>query len=90
MIFYHRTKKEVWCKIQKEGILFGVHESRRYTYLAPDTDIHSSFGDVLLEVEYEPKGPPHDNYGFNPPKGLVCTQFSVFEPIPVSQVRRRS
>jgi len=28
------------------------------------------------------------NYTFDPPPGEICTQFSVFEPIPLSRVRR--
>jgi hypothetical protein len=62
----------------------------RYTYLAP-FDWGDSYGTVLLEVRYEPKrkdfGVKH-NYGFDPPQGQICTQFSVFEPIPLTDVRR--
>ena len=60
--------------------------SYRYTYLSPEP-FNESYGSVLIEVEYTPKGPPHDNYGFNPPEGEVCWQFSVFDPIPLKEVK---
>ena len=104
MIFYHRTTEERWDAIQKEGFLWGIHghdwvvnnsikkdtSLSRYTYLAPD-DPGDSYGSVLLEIEYKPErdnfGKKH-NYGFDPPEGQICWQFSVFEPIPLSQVKR--
>ena len=62
----------------------------RYTYLAPEIP-DDSYGDVILEVQYEPLredfGTKH-NYGFDPPPGQHCWQFSVFEPISLSCVRR--
>jgi len=95
MKFYHRTTEENWKKIQAEGVLWGIptprrgHTSYRYTYLSPEP-FPKSFGVVLLEVEYEPKGiGSHvDNYGFDPPEGMVCWQFSVFVPISVDRVKR--
>ncbi len=91
MRFYHRTTEDSWAKIQKEGVLFGIskNEGCRHTYLAPD-DVGEGFGTVLLEVEYTPVGAGSkiDNYGFDPPPGLICTQFAVFVPIKLSNVRR--
>jgi len=62
--------KENWGKIQKEGILWGLKmysetsmSMRRYTYLSP-VDWGDSYGSILLKVQYSPKGPPYDNYGF--------------------------
>jgi hypothetical protein len=91
--------------MKAEGVLWGIGNSYRYTYLTPNRDIARSFGSgVLLEVDYEPKGnrfPPHgkrigesivDNYQFECPEdviyepGMYCWQFSVFIPIPMSQV----
>jgi hypothetical protein len=87
MKFYHRTNEDNWKKIQDEGVLWGIH-SYRYTYLSPDRDL-TSYGPVLLEVEYSPTGEYGvDNYGFNPPDGEYCWQFSVFNPIPIADVRR--
>lgn len=68
----------------------------RYTYLSPEIEIAEVYGDVLLEVEYEPhgvgvrdhNGEAFDNWGFNPPEDMTCWQFSVFKPIPLSKVKR--
>lgn len=102
MKFYHRTKEYAWKAIQEEGVLWGVHDSCRYTYLAPNV-FDESYGDVVLEVDYTPtregrkhgqlvgymfEPMPKHNYGFDPPPGQYCGQFSVFEPIPLSQVKR--
>jgi hypothetical protein len=92
MIFYHRTTEEAWAKIQDEGVLWGKHSGCRYTYLAPpEVVIPDEYGPVLLEVEYTPlretEGKDH-NYGFDPPLGMICWQFSVFVPIPLSRIKR--
>ena len=95
MIFYHRTTEAKWKKIQKEGILFGIGNSYRYTCMSPE-DWGDSYGTVLLEVDYEPvgtevktkEGKAIDNFRFNPPKGLICEQSSVFIPIPLERVKR--
>jgi hypothetical protein len=59
-----------------------------YTYLSPKPLL--IYGVIVLRVIFEPKredfGTVH-NYGFNPPPGQVCTQFSVFRPIPLSSIR---
>lgn len=83
-VFFHGTTAEAWAAIQAEGVLWGVH-SYRYTYLTPDLAMAQKYGEVVLAVEYEPKGPPADNFGFDPPPGETCWQFSVFVPIPVDR-----
>jgi len=112
MKFYHWTNEDAWKKIQEDGYLWGHHGgdgTYRYTYLAPDPELWKdpSYGNVLLEVEYEPKRedasqavggtiPVHSNsadsvkhnFGFDPPPGQRCIQFSVFEKIPLINVRR--
>lgn len=103
MKFYHGTSIERWDSIKKEGVLWGyrVHNgiptlNYRYTYLSPEISVAEKYGDVLLEVEYDPhgvgstdeSGDVYDNYGFDPPPGQVCWQFSVFKPIDISNVRR--
>lgn len=88
MRWLHRTTEAAWRAIQAEGCLWGITNAGRYTYLAaPSCPPHDGYGKVLLEVEYEPKGPPHDNFGFNPPPGEECWQFAVFGPIPIAQIR---
>ncbi len=101
MIFYHGTSEEKWKLIQNEGVLWGYnfHENSngtisrgyRYTYLTPEIAIAKEYGDVILEVLYEPvgiNGKKIDNYGFNPPDGETCWQFSVFIPIDLKYVKR--
>ena len=100
MIFYHGTTEDAWKKIQAEGVLWGQNpdhnkDGYRYTYLTPEKETAMSFGrgKVLLEVEYDPVGIDGrgiDNYGFDPPPGKICWQFSVFIPIPVDKVKRIS
>ena len=103
MIFYHGTTEDAWKKIQAEGVLWGgyvYHNENnkagyRYTYLTPEKETAMSYGrgEVLLEVEYDPVGIDGrgiDNYGFDPPLGEICWQFSVFIPIPVDKVKRIS
>lgn len=96
MKFFHGTTKPKWNLIQKEGILFGLHDeygsdSYRHTYLTPDINYAEGYGSIILEVEYEPvgiNGKGIDNYGFYPPKGEYCWQFSVFIPIPLKNVKK--
>jgi hypothetical protein len=102
MIFYHGTTKKNWKKIQEEDVLWGYsiyndengksYQSRRYTYLTPDLEVAEKFGDgIILEIEYEPvgvDGTVTDNYGFDPPPGEHCWQFSVFVPISLEKVKR--
>jgi hypothetical protein len=98
MIFYHCTSENKWERIQKEGVLWGIASTytngkqtgmRRYTYLSPWP--LTEYGDVILKVAYEPRredfGKKH-NYGFDPPPGMVCDQFCVFDPIPLLYVER--
>lgn len=98
MIFFHGTTTEAWAAIQAEGVLWGVteawsegignHPGRRYTYLSPHLEVAQAIGDgTVLAVEYEPVGVGSriDNYGFDPPPGQTCWQFSVFVPISVDQ-----
>jgi hypothetical protein len=96
MKFYHGTNEASWKLIQDEGVLWGLH-NYRYTYLSPKKEIAIMFGKgVLLEVEYDPhgvgvedeNGEVYDNYGFDPPPGEICWQFSVFKPILLKYVKR--
>jgi len=92
--FYHGTSKKNWGKIQKEGVLWGIPHpanlNNRYTYLTPNIKEAEHHGDgTILEVEYDPVGDYKiDNYGFSPPPGYYCWQFSVFIPISILKVRK--
>jgi len=93
--FYHGTSVDRWEKIKKSGFLWGyrVHNGKktlsyRYTYLTPHLEVARKYGDIVLEVEYEPTGKYGiDNYGFNPPPGEEVWQFSVFVKIPICFVK---
>ena len=96
MVFYHGTSKDSWKKIQEEGILWGrryvvdnngnpIKEVDRCTYLTPDIEEASQYGDVVLEVEYDPyKNPKRNNYTED------CWQFRVYEPVPVEHCSVKS
>ncbi len=70
-------------------------EPNRYTYLTPDIEVAEAINsEVILEVEYDPigvgnkvNGQVMDNYGFNPPQGQTCWQFSVFIPISIKKIK---
>jgi len=108
MIFYHGTSEDKWALIQKEGVLWGynIHKNPdgttyrgyRYTYLTSEIGIAKKYGNVILEVEYEPVGVDGrgiDNYCFDydipeeeRKRGAKCWQFSVFVPISINNVKR--
>ena len=92
MVFYHGTSKENWNAIQKEGILYGrrfvtdnhgniIKEVDRCTYLAVDLEEAKCYGDVVLQVEYNPLNSKHNNYTEG------CWQVRVYEPIPISKIQ---
>lgn len=87
MKFYHGTSKENWELIQKEGILFGrlLVDNKlisRCTYLATDVEEARYYGEVVLEIEYDPyKNKKLNNYCDD------CWQCRVYEPIELSNVK---
>lgn len=86
MKWFHGTNEEAWKHIQKEGILFGidkfVNSSPRKTYLAADIEEAKCYGNVILEVEYDPFiNPKMNNYIDD------CWQIRVYEPIQIKNVR---
>ncbi len=93
MKFYHGTSKENWEAIQKEGILYGRryvlnndgsinHEVDRCTYLAVDKEEAECYGEIVLEVEYDPFQSKHNNYKEG------CWQVRVYEPISLNQIKK--
>lgn len=94
MKFYHGTSESNWKKIQEEGLLFGrryitddnediVKEVPRCTYLATSIDEAKCYGDVVLEVEYNPHiDSTKNNYVPN------CWQVRVYEPISITNIKR--
>ena len=94
MIFYHGTNKEAWTEIQREGVLWGrrwitdndetkIKEVDRCTYLAVDLEEAKYYGDVVLQVEYDPMKPGAKN---NYCEG--CWQVRVYEPIPLHDINK--
>lgn len=95
MIFYHGTSEENWKAVQEEGILFGrryivdgdgnpIKELDRCTYLAVHPEEANNYGDVLLEVEYDPyKKDARCNRFVE-----GCWQLRIYEPIPIDKVKR--
>lgn len=93
MTFYHGTNKENWEAIQKEGILYGrryitdnngniIKEVSRCTYLATDLEEAKRYGELILQVEYDPfKHKVKNNYVDG------CWQVRVYEPIPISKIK---
>lgn len=94
MIFYHGTSKENWRKIQQEGVLYGrryitdengcrIKEVDRCTYLAVDLDEAKCYGDIILQVEYDPlKHNSKNNYIEG------CWQVRVYEPILLQDIKQ--
>lgn len=94
MKWYHGTTEDNWKTIQKEGILFGrrfvvdndgkpIKEISRCTYLAADLDEAKKYGNVILQVEYNPlERPKNNNYVDG------CWQMRVYEPIPIENVKQ--
>ncbi len=94
MIFYHGTSRENWGLIQKEGLLWGrrfvtnnkgkiIEEDVRCTYLAAELEGAQCYGDIILEVEYDPSEHPKLNdFHFG------CWQVRVYEPIAINKVKR--
>lgn len=85
MIFYHGTTEENWKRIQEKGVLFGVREfaKSRVTYHATDIDEAKQYGEVLLQVEYNPlEHQDMNNYVDG------CWQIRVYEPIKIENIIR--
>ena len=89
MVFYHGTSENKYKEIMEEGVLYGKRgtfngrEIDRCTYLAVDKEEAECYGDVLLEVEYDPfKNKKKNNYIED------CWQIRVYEPIAIANIKR--
>lgn len=85
MVYYHGTTEENWKKIQAEGVLFGVREfaKSRCTYLTTDIDEAKQYGEILLQVEYDPSEHSDMNNYIED-----CWQCRVYEPIPMYKIKK--
>lgn len=83
MIFYHGTSTENWQMIKQEGLLWGKRDApSRCTYLAENVNEAAVYGDVVLEIEYNPTDSKYCN---NWSEG--CWQHREYNPIPLTNVR---
>lgn len=79
MKFYHGTSLESWHAIQAEGVLWGQRNlPSRCTYLALNAEEAQQYGEVVLEVDYEPKSLT-DNWTED------CWQVRVYDPLTMFQ-----
>jgi len=78
MIFYHGTSKENWDIIKREGVLF----NGRVTYLAVNMGEAKCYGNIVLQVKYDPTTHPNMN---NYVDG--CWLFRVYEPITIENIK---
>lgn len=82
MIFYHGMNKFGWDETQRQGFLLHKRASEEYpnmspcVYLAVEREEAEKYGDVVLEVEYDPLVNKSMN---NYVEG--CWQVRVYEPI---------
>lgn len=80
--FYHGTNQHGWEETLKQGYLLHKRATKDFpnmspcTYLAVDLEEAKQYGDVVLEVEYDPTINPDKN---NYQEG--CWQVRVYEPI---------
>ena len=83
MKFYHGTDESSWDKIQSEGMLWGIRTlaPSRCTYLAAKQEDVEDYGNVVLEVEYDPNN-KDDNYHPD------AWQLRVYVPILINKVKR--
>lgn len=78
MILYHGTNKYGLEETVKQGYLLCKRGKGRSpcTYLAVNLEEAKQYGDIILEVEYDPsKNPEMNNYQEG------CWQCRVYEPI---------
>lgn len=88
--FYHGTSEETREKIKTEWCLRGTRETihglwikpSRCTYLTPDIEEAKKYGNIVLEVEYNPYKHRREN-NYMP----GCWQFRVYEPIQLEHVK---
>ena len=78
MRFYHGTNEVGWKETQKQGYL--LHKRGKdmspCTYLAVKKEDAEKYGDIILEVEYDPfENPKMNNYHKD------AWQLRVYEPL---------
>lgn len=82
-IWYHGTSTKAWKKIQKDGSLLGNHPDGKYTYLSLEEEDAEAYGEVLLEVIYDPTKDFDENNYFPD-----CLELRVAAPIETLNIKR--
>ena len=92
--WYHGMSMQAWQDAQVEGVLFGYRglNISRCTYLTPDPVEASCYGDILLEVQYNPLNHLGRRRRDSCNRILnnyepECWQMRVYEPILLQQCR---
>ena len=86
MKFYHGTSPNKLEEIKSEGVLWGIRSSEEFnpdrcTYLTPMLEEAKEYGDVVLEVDYDPTDNAWVNNYF-PDEW----QHREYKPIPLSMI----
>lgn len=80
--WYHATTLDCWSEIQREGVLWGKRKApSRCTYLAAKVENAIHYGEVILEVHFNPE--EHKPNNFHPD----CWQCRVYCPIELKLIR---
>jgi hypothetical protein len=89
LTFYHGLSKEKWLKTIEKGYLLHDRKSKEYpnassvVYLTTTKKEAMCYGEVLLEVKYNPfKNPKLNNYQND------CWQLRVYEQIELSNIKK--
>lgn len=82
MTWYHGTTKKGYKEIMLEGVIWGKRLApSRCTYLTPSRLEAMQYGDIVLEIDYDPQDKEYDN---NYVEG--CWQVREYNPIPASKI----
>lgn len=89
MTWYHGTSQVFWQEIQAEGVLWGRKNQKgmsRCTWLATKPKYSERWGDIILEIEYDPVR-RHDRKGPLNNYDPDSWQIIVYEPIELSAIK---
>ena len=81
--WYHATTPDRWAEIQREGVLWGKRKApSRCTYLAAKVENALHYGEIILEVHFNPE--EHKPNNFHPD----CWQCRFYCPIELKLIRQ--
>lgn len=84
-IWYHGTTREAWEQIVKDGFLWGKpkNSNRRFTYLAREKEEANLYGEVTIQVNYNPEDDLENN-NYTP----ECLDMKVSSQISISRLKK--